>query len=226
MARFCILVTMLSAGCSLMPHVSRQDQRDRRDDVQLASYEVAAEPAATKTVYVTSNGFHTGLVVRRADVSPEHWPEIENGSNLPWVEVGWGSEAFYRARLITPLIIAKAVVPNVSVLHVVNWPVTPDEIFMGRVVKLEVDAERFDAMCRFIHGTYDLRTGAAEFLGPGIYGESAFYRARSPYYFPNTCNIWTARALQHAGVPVIPELCSTAQAVMFAAGQSGAPVGQ
>lgn len=220
MVRFCFLVTMLSAGCSLMPHVARQDDGGRRGDVLLASYLAAAETSAKKTVYVTSNGFHTGLVVRRADVSPEHWPEVENGSDLPWVEVGWGSETFYRAQVISPVVVVKAFAPNASVLHVVNWPVPPDEIFSGEIVRLEVASDQFDAMCRFIHDTYALDDGRPEFLGPGLYGESAFYRARGPYYFPNTCNVWTARALRLAGVPILPAVCTTAQAVMLAVRQA------
>jgi uncharacterized protein (TIGR02117 family) len=212
MARFCVMALALLTGCSWLPRATVSEYARAQSEVQLASFE---EPE-TRTVYITSNGFHTGLVVRRADVSREAWPEIENGSTQPWVEVGWGSEVFYRAKLITPIVVAKALAPNASVLHIVNWPESPERIFAGRLVRLELAPEQFDAMCRFISETYANEDGSAEFLGPGIYGESAFYRGRDRYYFPNTCNVWTARALQEAGVTIIPELCASAQAVMLA----------
>ncbi len=213
MPRVYVIVMLLCTGCSWLPRATVSENGRAQSDVQLASYEVPA----TRTVYVTSNGFHTGLVVRRSEVSPDAWPEIENGSTQPWVEVGWGSEVFYRAKMITPIVVAKALAPNASVLHVVNWPVPPDEIFTGRIVKLEVDPDEFDAMCRFISETYAHEGGSPEFLGPGIYGESAFYRGGNRYFFPNnTCNVWTARALREAGVAIVPELCASAQAVMLA----------
>lgn len=211
MHRFLFLATLFCTGCSWLPRETVTENARAQSEVELASFETAE----TKTVYVTSNGLHTGLVVRRADVSPDAWPEIENGSTQPWVEVGWGSEVFYRAKMITPIVVARALAPNASVLHVVNWPCPPDEIFSGRIVKLEVDADKFDAMCRFISETYAHDDGSPEFLGPGIYGESAFYRGRVRYFVPNTCNVWTARALEAAGVAIIPELCASAQVVML-----------
>jgi uncharacterized protein (TIGR02117 family) len=222
MSRVFLIAILLCTGCSWLPRATVTENARAQSDVQLASYEVPA----TKTVYVTSNGFHTGLVVRRLEVSPDAWPEIENGSTQPWVEVGWGSEVFYRAKMITPIVVAKALAPNASVLHVVNWPQPPDEIFAGRILKLEVDPDKFDAMCRFISETYAHDDGSPEFLGPGIYGESAFYRGRVRYFVPNTCNVWTARALREAGVVIIPELCASAQAVMLSVASAEQAVGR
>jgi hypothetical protein len=58
-------------------------------------------------------------------------------------------------------------------------------------------------------------------LGPGIYGDSTFFRANGKYYFPNTCNVWTARGLKTAGVPIVPELCGAALPVLAAAHNVG-----
>jgi hypothetical protein len=39
-------------------------------------------------------------------------------------------------------------------------------------------------------------------LGSGLYGDSRFYPARETFHLFNTCNVWTARALRSAGLPV------------------------
>ena len=39
-------------------------------------------------------------------------------------------------------------------------------------------------------------------LGPGRYGESRFYRACNRFFFPRTCNAWTAGHLRAIGYQV------------------------
>jgi len=43
---------------------------------------------------------------------------------------------------------------------------------------------------------------AAAPLGPGLYGDSRFYPARETFNLFRTCNVWTARGLRGAGLPV------------------------
>ncbi|MGH9649716.1 MAG: DUF2459 domain-containing protein, partial [Terriglobales bacterium] len=39
-------------------------------------------------------------------------------------------------------------------------------------------------------------------LGPGLYGDSRFYPARESFSLFRTCNVWTARGLRVAGLPI------------------------
>jgi hypothetical protein len=112
------------------------------------------------------------------------------------------------------------------VLHVVGWDAPPERaIEAGDLVRLEIDEPHMAELCGFIHDSYELgEHGHTNYLGEGIYGESAFYRARGTYYFPNTCNVWTARGLKAAGVTIVPELCSAADAVLLAARREGMTV--
>jgi uncharacterized protein (TIGR02117 family) len=165
-----------------------------------------------------SNGFHTGLLLRTEDVPRDAWPEVDAIPDHPWVEVGWGSEIFYRAKKITAPVVIGAFLPNPSVLHVVGWDDPPEEMFTaGDLIRLQVEDARFADLCRYIHGSYVLdEQQDPQDLGPGIYGDSRFFRARGKYYFPNTCNVWTAKGLKTAGLPIIPELCGAADAVLVA----------
>lgn len=215
-----VLAMVFGSGCSLFPTSNRTESDASR--IELASFESTQD---VRTVYVTSNGFHTGLVLAREDVPRSVWPEVDEIPDHPWVEVGWGSEIFYRAKKITAPVVLGAIVPNPSVLHVVGWDTLPEETFCGDLVRLEVPADKFEAVCRHIHESYVLNdSGHPEDLGPGIYGDGRFFRAGGQYYFPNTCNIWTARALQHGGIGIVPELCGVADAVLVATRKAGTTI--
>jgi uncharacterized protein (TIGR02117 family) len=171
-----------------------------------------------RVVYVVSNGFHAGLVIRRDDIPTEIWPEHVELPSTEYVEVGWGSEGFYMAPRITPAIAVRALCwPSAAVLHVACFSGPPDQVFVDcRVVGVRLSESGFNELCRYIHESYELDAqGHAIALAPGLYGESEFYRARGKYYFPNTCNAWTARALRAAGCPITPAYCATAQVVIL-----------
>lgn len=212
-----LLACIVFGGCANLSPVRQIDQEPAA--IQQMAHTEAAKPCV---LYVMSNGFHSGLVLKRAHIPAGAWPELDKLPDHDWVEVGWGSEIFYRAKRITPGVVFGALVPNPSVLHVVGWDDPPYEVFPGDLIRLEIDEEHCRELCSFIRSSYRLTTSKEpEDLGPGIYGDSRFFRARGLYYFPNTCNMWTARALDRAGVPIVPELCSTADAVLGFAGRSG-----
>ena len=187
-------------------------------------WRAAAKPPPKQVVYVTSNGLHTGLILRTADVPRDAWPNVDRVQH-EWVEIGWGSEMFYRAKQVTPSLVLRAIFPNSSVLHVVGWDTSPEQTFAGQLFRLELDRPDFVKLCRHISDTYKRdSSGKVEYLGPGIYGDSSFYRARGYYYFPNTCNVWTARGLHMAGVPIVPATCSFGDVVMFSVARAGKDV--
>ncbi len=173
----------------------------------------------TSDVYVVSNGWHAGLILNRSDVEADAWPELSDIPATEYVEVGWGNEGFYMAKHITPTLILGALVPSDSVLHVAGFSGDIESIFRGAdLVRVEISKPGLAEMCRFIHATYLHDAGNQPVrLGPGLYGQSEFYRAHGKYYFPNTCNVWTANALRSAGCPITPAYASTAQNLVFQA---------
>jgi hypothetical protein len=48
----------------------------------------------------------------------------------------------------------------------------------------------------------------------GLYGQSHFYRALGSYYFPKTCNVWTAGALKASGFAASTVTALTAENVL------------
>lgn len=174
--------------------------------------------APTERIWVVSHGWHTGLVLPVAALPHAACPEIVQNVTTPFVEIGWGDEGFYRAPQITVLLTLDAIfIPDPSVLHVVDVPVPPHQYFdRSTVVAVELSQSGFMELVSFVCERFS-RKGAepAEPLGPGIYGKSRFFRAEGLYYFPKTCNTWTARALRRAGLPMSWWYSLTASNVIY-----------
>ena len=182
----------------------------------------AGEP--THAIYVVSHGWHTGLVLPRAELTKTMLPEAEDFPTAEFLEIGWGEDGFYRAKKATVGLAAKALFwRNKSVLHVVGFRGPVHEYFYAsKVVKVELSTLGLEMLCAFVHESYAQdAAGKALPLGPGLYGNSQFYRASGSYYFPKTCNVWTARALRQAGCPISSAYAIPARNVMFQARRFG-----
>lgn len=195
---FCLAVC--ASGCATTTFTAR-GQSPQLTHASLSDN----DDTSVKTIHVVGHGWHTGLVLAVDDIREDIWPQVRSFSGLDHVELGWGDEGFYRAPKITiPLCLRAALWPTPSVVHAAGFRGTPRQFYQASdIVEVQLSAEQFERLCHFIAGTlkHD-EFGQATALGPGIYGESVFYRANGSYYFPKTCNVWTARALQEAGLPV------------------------
>jgi uncharacterized protein (TIGR02117 family) len=171
----------------------------------------------TVGIWVLDHGWHTAIVVRRADVERALWPEVDDFPEATFVEVALGDRDFYMA---TPpsawLAIKAAIRTSGSVLHVVGFNSPPATSFLGaEIVELRLPPPGFAALTRFVSDEYQRDEARRPVrLAPGLHGASWFYAARSPYHLFNTCNTWVARALQAGGLPVTPAGTVTAGGVM------------
>lgn len=173
------------------------------------------EPAVS--VWVIDHGWHTAIVVPRADVDRALWPEIDDVPTAAFVEIAWGDREFYMATPATAwMAIKAALMAGESVLHVVGLDAPIATHFpQSEIVELHVTRRGFEALTRFVADEHERDAGGRPVrLQRGLYGSSWFYVARSKYSLFNTCNTWVARALQTAGLPVTPSGAITAGAVM------------
>lgn len=173
--------------------------------------------AAPITIAVLNHGWHTAIVVRRADVDRALWPAVDDFPTATFVEVAWGDRDFYTTTPPTVwLAIKAAFLGDGSVLHVVGFDTSSASYFAGsEVVELRVSRRGFDAMTRYLAAEYQPDAdGRPVRLQRGLYGSSWFYAARSRYHVFNTCNTWVARALREAGLPVTPVGTITAGGVV------------
>jgi len=173
-------------------------------------------------VYLVAHDWHTGIVVRRADIPAGQWPESRDFPQAEYLEVGWGNRDYYQARDPGPWLALMAVMsPTPSVLHVVGFRGPPADYFRSsEVLEFALPREDFEGLVRYVHDAHE-RAGAtaAATLGPGLYGDSRFYPAWEQFHLFNTCNVWTARALRTAALPIQDSI--TKEGVMSQAREIG-----
>lgn len=175
--------------------------------------------SATGTpIYVTSNGWHTELVVEAATLPVKGWPQREAFRGRRYLEVGWGDRDAYPAdRLTVRLALEAALASRGSTLRVSGFDEPIPDRFRGiEVVEIRLAASALQTLARFVEASHVVdHDGRPIRLDPTTAGSATFYLARGRFHALNTCNTWTARALQAAGLPLWPALTFTAHQLML-----------
>jgi uncharacterized protein (TIGR02117 family) len=161
------------------------------------------EPAQGVTIYVASNGWHTGLIlptrVAGVDWSPLVRPEHLRDPRYAgrWLWFGWGDRDFYLNTPtwaeVRPQTVARAAVGSGDTLVHVDHLLVPFED--GRPVRLTQDQYR--RLAARIRSAF-----ASGRPIPGYDVADVFYPAHGHYDLFRTCNWWTGRLLAQAGVRV------------------------
>jgi uncharacterized protein (TIGR02117 family) len=175
-------------------------------------------------VYLVAHDDHTGIAIRRADIPAGPWPESRDFPQAEFLEVGWGARDYYMGRDQGFWGTLKAALGSTSVLHVVGFRGPPAAYFRSsEVIELSIPRDGFERLIRTIHDAYERAgAGAVAPLGPGLYGDSRFYPAWQQFNLFSTCNVWTARALRSAGLPI--EDAITKEGLMSQARRIGKPI--
>jgi len=182
---------------------------------------------ATIPVWVVNHGWHTGLAVPARGVPCQLRPEPDRDPRAEYVEVGWGQRDFYQAHEPTSgLAVRAAVWPAASALHVAAFDRPPTEAFpTAEIVEIDLSPRGFEQLCSFVMHAYARdEHGQPVPLGPGLYGDGQFYLGRESYFL-TTCNVWTARALRSAGLPISPAYAVTAGNIVFQVKRLGRSAG-
>ena len=177
----------------------------------------AADAQATMhPVHVVRHGWHSGIVVRTADV-PEHtWPARREFPDAEYLEVGWGDRAYYQATDPSLWLGLRALLwPTAGVLHMVAFSGPVEHYFASaEIVALQLTPQGFARLVAAISASHELDAAGQPIpLGPGLYGKSRFYASREAFHLLATCNVWVAAMLREAGVPVSPTLSPTSGAL-------------
>lgn len=172
---------------------------------------------ASHTIFIMSNGWHTNIVLARRDIPEGEIPEIVDVPGATYVEFGWGDADYYPAEQTTiGMTLRAAFTPTLAVLHMVGAARHPADRYPGaEVVSLRLGTAGMRRLVEFIDSRFD-RGGAARVKAtqPGLYANSWFYPAVGRFHLGNTCNTWTARALDAAGLDVDPSKAARAEDIM------------
>lgn len=174
------------------------------------------------TIHVVGNGWHAGLLLPAAAINAlvpalrERFPKAE------LYEIGWGDMGFYQAKEVTAGLAVEALFASKgSLLHVlgVSGPL-PTLLPDPNVAQTCVSPAEYQRMAQRIAQAFALgNDGQPVPMGPGLYGDSQFYKANGEYSWLNTCNRWTAEVLQVGGLSMSPRISLTAGSVLRAVRQ-------
>ncbi|MDP6788337.1 MAG: DUF2459 domain-containing protein [Rhodospirillales bacterium] len=163
----------------------------------------AAPSTGVHTVFVTSNGWHSSIVIGHGGLPGGLVPEAADFPDARFVEFGWGDAEYYPAK--DPgigMALAAALAPTPSVVHMAGYALAPARRYpTAEVLALELDGAGFGRLVAFIDAAFDRGgQGRVASSGPGLYSDSLFYPALGEFHLFNTCNTWSARALAAAGL--------------------------
>ena len=180
-------------------------------------FAIEIDKFAENEVYVVNHGWHTGFVVPASGIH-QAMPELKKRfENAPYIEFGWGDNEFYQAKEITSGVTLKAIfLPTDSVVHAVAVTRKADKYFKNsELEKFCLKDSELKSLVEFISNSfYRDESGNILKLNHGIYGDSQFYKAKGDFHIFNTCNKWTAKGFESAGMNISTTFKLTAGSIM------------
>ncbi|MCK5110604.1 MAG: DUF2459 domain-containing protein [Arcobacteraceae bacterium] len=159
-----------------------------------------------KDIFVVNYGWHAGIIVKTDDINSSIWDIEPLFKKFKYIEVGWGDEDFYKnSDPSIWLTLKAALIPTASVLHI--RAVTQYELNQfskENIVKITISKEGFTNLSIFIENSFSKKDDKIIRQGVGLYPNSFFYLSSKTYHIFNTCNVWTAEALQSAKLDISP----------------------
>jgi uncharacterized protein (TIGR02117 family) len=164
-------------------------------------------PERGVTLYIESNGVHTGIVMPKVaagvdwrDVFPARDLADPRYGRFDHLSVGWGERDFYLGTptwsdLKLTTVLAAAVGSNRTLVHVDH---VPRPTAGGAVRRLVVRPAEYRRLAAYVRAS--LVPGGDRL--PGYYRYDIFYPARGHYDAVHTCNAWVGDALRFAGIRV------------------------
>ena len=180
--------------------------------------DIRVDSGPSRVVYVANHGWHSGLIVRNADVPQQAWPARRDFPDARYLELGWGDREYYvRENPGIWLGLRALFWPTESAIHAVGVRGAIEREFpASEIVELRVSEAGFQRLIEFVAASH-ARDAAGDWivLGPGQRPNSSrFYASERRFHLFETCNTWVARALREAGVWIDPRAAITTGGLM------------
>jgi uncharacterized protein (TIGR02117 family) len=165
-----------------------------------------------RSVFVIGHAYHTGLVLRARDL-PDTWPAREDFASAEFLELGWGARDYYPLddpgvwRALRVLFTRSA--STIYLVPIARPPVRamPD----AEVIELRLPDESFARLLEYVGRSYTLDSSGRPVTVPaGPRQAGRFYESPLVFNMFSSCNVWVARTLEAAGLPVDPASAMTA----------------
>jgi uncharacterized protein (TIGR02117 family) len=188
---------------------------------------VAHDAVPVTSIYLVSHGWHVGMIVRQTDTPDSVWPWRRDFPDAEYLEVGWGDRTFYQAQ--NPHLggaVKAALLPTESVLHIFGFSGSVTARFpYSEIIEIKLPPTGMQRLAGYIAASFSRDdAGNITSLSGEFYRNRRFYPSRETYHLFNTCNVWAARALHTAGLPITPAQAMTAEGLMSQARRIGTVV--
>lgn len=164
------------------------------------------EARAGVTIYLATNGFHTGLILPASEAGidwlerarPEHLADPQLTGR--WLLFGWGDRDFYLntptwAEFTPRTAIVSLVGSGQSLVHI-DHLMAPEEA--ADIRRITLTPAEYRKLAAYIDASFGPDRAPIEGYGD----RDLFYEGARRYSLFKTCNNWTAQALAAAGVKV------------------------
>jgi uncharacterized protein (TIGR02117 family) len=183
-----------------------------------------ADSDCTYPIYISNvNQFHAELIVP-VTTADFDWRSHLNlaqlgpkASRYRYLSFGWGDRQFFMNGSFDLVSIFDALfLPGPSTMHVWGHIDEPSQLSAQFEVKqVWLSRTEYLKLIQFVSaGFRRTNQGAVQYIRPGLYPDSGFYEAVGSYSILQTCNTWTAKALQQADVNT-PTWSALAPSVMY-----------
>ena len=162
----------------------------------------------SRTIFLIKQRWHTGIIIERDKIDPALIPEINDFKSYRLIDFGWGDKEFYQIPGFDSGLAFEALFLKTPSAMRVNGINVSNQILFDYseiVVAIELEAEQFTTLCRFIGDTFD-RTTEQRIINEQAGGKIKYYEARGDYHLFNTCNTWVATGLKKAGFEIKDEV--------------------
>ncbi len=169
--------------------------------------------STTAHIFVIHDHWHSAILIRAANLSPESLPEIRDFPGVDYLEFSWGDrEYFPHPDPGVGLTLKAAFWSSGSIIHVVGVHGSPTASYPNaEIITIAMTDSEFQRLLQFISKTF-VRSSpeSASEARPGLSDNARFYLAHGRFSILRTCNTWVAEALQAAQLPVNPSWVITA----------------
>ncbi len=192
------LLALLS-GCAGSPHAIVPSDNGKQE--------------ATHKAYIYQHGWHTSVILPAQAVQEKEPALKQRFPHATYLDFGWGDEDVYQADETRFWPATQAILlPTRAVLHVVA---TDKPKLDEHTAPLCLNDTQQQSLVAYVLSSF-ARDSQQSIIPTALDDgkSSQFYNAQGTYYFLNTCNTWTAKALASAGLDISPVFYPTASQVM------------
>lgn len=176
--------------------------------------EASAQTKDSVEIYLIKRAWHTGILIEVNNYSLSKLPPLAPFKDCNFVDIGWGDLKFYQTPGFNLWYAAQAILfptPSVARFRGLSDDIASYCLASDFAVRFAVSKSGFDSLCKYIDDSIIQYSGKYSLSSREKARNVIFYRSGLKYHLFFTCNTWSAKALDAAGIEVCGIFLITAE---------------